>query len=49
VNLPEPANVERDKINGRLLRIVFIALSNYLLSENISDKNNYLFAARDSK
>jgi len=26
VNLPEPANVERDKTNGRFLRIVVIAL-----------------------
>ncbi len=28
VYLPEPANVERDKTNGRLLRIVFNALQN---------------------
>jgi hypothetical protein len=26
VNWPEPANVERDKTNGRFLRIVFNAL-----------------------
>ena len=26
VYLPEPANVERDRTNGRLLRMAFIAL-----------------------
>lgn len=33
VNLPEPANVDRDKTKGRLLRMVFSALGKQTVDE----------------
>ena len=52
VKWPEPANVERDNTNGRLLRIVVIALENqtyFTSTGNPISNNTYAFDALDSK
>jgi hypothetical protein len=50
-NLPEPANVERDKTNGRVLRFVFSALLNmYRSLYNSKIRNDpYVYVACASK